>query len=42
MYYLVNNPSFGSHMLVLKPQARDFALHSFTYGNDCQQDFEQK
>jgi thiol-disulfide isomerase/thioredoxin len=42
MYYLVKNPAFGSHMLTLEPQSQDFALHSFTYGNDCQQDFEQK
>jgi thiol-disulfide isomerase/thioredoxin len=42
MYYLVKNPAFGSHLLVLKPAASDFMLHSFTYGNNCQQDFEQK
>lgn len=42
MYYLVKNPAFGSHSLVLKPEASDFMLHSFTYGNNCQQDFEQK
>jgi thiol-disulfide isomerase/thioredoxin len=42
MYYMVKNPAFGSHLLVLEPQSADFALHSFTYGNDCQQDFEQK
>jgi thiol-disulfide isomerase/thioredoxin len=42
MYYLVKNPAFGSHMLVLKAAASDLMLHSFTYGNNCQQDFEQK
>lgn len=42
MYYLVKNAAFGSHLLALQPQTADFALHSFTYGNDCQQDFEQK
>ncbi len=42
MYYLVKNPAFGSHLLALEPQAPDFALHSFTYGNDCQQNFEEK
>jgi thiol-disulfide isomerase/thioredoxin len=42
MYYLAKNPAFGSHLLQLEPQASGFALHSFTYGNDCQQDFEQK
>lgn len=42
MYYLVKNTSFGSHVLTLEPQRSDFVLHSFTYGNNCQQDFEQK
>lgn len=42
MYYLVKNAAFGSHRLVLEPEASDFVLHSFTYGNDCQQDFEQR
>jgi hypothetical protein len=42
MYYLVNNSAFGSHLLTLAPQASGFGLHSFTYGNDCQQNFEQK
>lgn len=42
MYYLVKNTAFGSHLLALQPEASDFALHSFTYGNDCQQDFEQR
>jgi thiol-disulfide isomerase/thioredoxin len=42
MYYLVKNLAFGSHLLTLEPDAPDFALHSFTYGNNCQQDFEQK
>jgi hypothetical protein len=42
MYYLIKNSSFGSHLLTLRPEHADFDLHSFTYGNDCQQDFEQK
>jgi hypothetical protein len=42
MYYLVKNPAFGSHLLALEPQAANFELHSFTYGNNCQQDFEKK
>ena len=42
MYYLVKIAVFGSHLLVLEPESSDFVLHSFTYGNDCQQDFEQK
>jgi thiol-disulfide isomerase/thioredoxin len=42
MYYLVRNPAFGSHLLTLEPEGSDFVMHSFTYGNDCQQNFEQK
>ncbi len=42
MYYLVRNSAFSSHLLTLEPETSDFELHSFTYGNDCQQDFEQK
>ncbi|MGE5726219.1 MAG: redoxin domain-containing protein [Acidobacteriota bacterium] len=41
MYYLVNNPQFGSHIIRLTPDARGFDLHSFTYGNNCQQNFDQ-
>jgi thiol-disulfide isomerase/thioredoxin len=42
MYYLVKNAKFGSHLLSLQPDRADFALHSFTYGHDCQQEFEEK
>jgi hypothetical protein len=41
MYYLVKNTAFASHLLALKPEAAGFVLHSFTYGNNCQQDFDQ-
>ncbi|MGA9884196.1 MAG: redoxin domain-containing protein [Candidatus Acidiferrales bacterium] len=41
MYYLVKNIKFSSHLLTLKPQASGFDLHSFTYGNNCQQNFSQ-
>lgn len=40
MYDLIKNPSSGSHLLTLQAQGRGFTLHSFTYGNDCQQDFD--
>jgi len=39
MYYLLKNSAFGSHLLTLEPQASGFTLHSFTYGNNCQQNF---
>lgn len=42
MYYLLKNPSLASHLLTLTPEAKGFTLHSFTYGNDCQQNFEEK
>ena len=41
MYYLANNPAFGSHLLTLEPRDGGFDLHSFTYGNNCQQNFDQ-
>ncbi len=39
MYDLVRNSSFGEHLLTLDAQAKGFTLYSFTYGNNCQQDF---
>ncbi|HEY6338815.1 MAG TPA: redoxin domain-containing protein [Candidatus Sulfotelmatobacter sp.] len=42
MYYLVKNAAFASHLFVLEAEAAGFALHSFTYGNNCQQNFEQR
>ncbi len=52
MFYLVRNASAGeqqgnrvilpSHLLTLEPQAPGLTVHSFTYGNNCQQEFEQK
>ena len=45
MYYLVKNAGaelpLPKHVLTLKPQGKGFMLHSFTYGNNCQQQFEQ-
>jgi alkyl hydroperoxide reductase subunit AhpC len=41
MYYLVKNPRFGSHLLTMVPENNGFSLHSFTYGNDCQQDTDE-
>lgn len=39
MYYLVQNPEFGSHTLELFPAASGFTLNSFTFGNNCQTHF---
>ncbi len=45
MYYLVKNAGDGlplpKHTLMLSPQQTNFTLHSFTYGNNCQQEFPQ-
>jgi thiol-disulfide isomerase/thioredoxin len=41
MYYLLRNAAFGSHLLALDPQAPGLTVHSFTYGNNCQQNFQQ-
>jgi alkyl hydroperoxide reductase subunit AhpC len=37
MYYLLKNSEFSSHLLALEPQGNGVDLHSFTYGNNCQQ-----
>ncbi len=42
MYYLVKNTAFGSHLLTLKAESPGLDLHSFTYGNNCQQHFDQR
>ncbi|HXW54552.1 MAG TPA: redoxin domain-containing protein [Candidatus Cybelea sp.] len=42
MYYLVKNSSFRAHLVTLKPVASGLVVHSFTYGNNCQQDFDQR
>lgn len=39
MYYLVANPDFSSHVVVLKPTAPGITINSFTFGNNCQTDF---
>jgi hypothetical protein len=39
MYYVVQNPEFGSHTVELVPTGSGFTLNSFTFGNDCQTQF---
>ena len=39
MYYLVQNPSFGSHTVTLRPSAPGITVNSFTFGNNCQTGF---
>lgn len=39
MYYLVQNPQFGSHTVDLFPAADGLMVDSFTFGNNCQTDF---
>ncbi len=39
MYYLVANPSFGSHSVSLIPTAPGLTVNSFTFGNNCQTNF---
>ncbi len=39
MYYLVQNPAFGSHTVQLFPSRPGLAINSFTFGNNCQTDF---
>lgn len=39
MYYLVQNPAFGSHSVTLRPTTGGITVNSFTFGNNCQTDF---
>lgn len=39
MYYVVQNPEFGSHEVTFVPAAKGIAINSFTFGNNCQVDF---
>jgi peroxiredoxin len=39
MYYLVANPSLGSHAVTLIPTAPGLTVNSFTFGNNCQINF---
>jgi thiol-disulfide isomerase/thioredoxin len=36
MYDLLRSPALGAHLIALQPEASDFRLHSFTFGNNCQ------
>ncbi|HUI40791.1 MAG TPA: redoxin domain-containing protein [Terriglobia bacterium] len=40
LYYLVQNPAFGSHSVDLFPTAQGLALNMFSFGNDCQVAFD--
>lgn len=40
MYYLVQNPQFGSYTVELFPTAEGVMINSFTFGNSCQTDFD--
>ena len=40
MYYVVRNPEFGSHTLELFPTSSGFTLNTFTFGNNCQTQFD--
>ena len=40
MYYVVQNPEFASHTLKILPTRSGFGLNSFTFGNDCQTQFD--
>lgn len=39
LYYLVQNPQFSSHTVDLFPAADGVEIDSFTFGNNCQTDF---
>jgi thiol-disulfide isomerase/thioredoxin len=39
MYYVINNPDFGEHTLVLSTAASGVSLYSFTFGDNCENKF---
>jgi thiol-disulfide isomerase/thioredoxin len=42
MYYVVNNPQFGEHTLTLSTGSPGVSLYSFTFGNNCENQFAHK
>jgi thiol-disulfide isomerase/thioredoxin len=42
MYYVVNNPAFGEHLLRLTTASPGVSLYSFTFGNNCETTFAHK
>jgi thiol-disulfide isomerase/thioredoxin len=42
MYYLVDNPNFGEHILSLSTSAPGVSLYSLTFGNNCENKFAHK
>jgi thiol-disulfide isomerase/thioredoxin len=42
MYYVVNNPDFGDHALWLSTATPGVSLYSFTFGNNCENQFAHK
>ena len=42
MYYLVNNSEFGGHLLQLYALEPGLSLYSFTFGNNCENNFAHR
>jgi thiol-disulfide isomerase/thioredoxin len=42
MYYVVNNPEFGHHTLRLTALEPGLSLYSFTFGNNCENEFAHR
>lgn len=42
MYYVVNNPKFGRHTLRLSALEPGLSLYSFTFGNNCENEFAHR
>ncbi len=42
MYYVVNNPEFGGHLLKLEAPGPGLSLYSFTFGNNCENKFAHR
>ena len=42
MYYLIENPQFGTHTLKLTAAGAPLSLYSFTFGNNCESAFDHR
>lgn len=42
MYYVVDNPSFGQHRLKLSASSPALSLYSFTFGSNCENEFDHR
>lgn len=42
MYYVIENPDFGEHVVTLSAKSPGLSLYSFTFGNNCETAFDHR